>query len=118
MTGCGQGKEALCRNLEIVSRQGGVMGLHQTTRQRSFDLMLRQRFYVATRPGAGAVDACSDRAPWMRDRVHDRVHDACDCVHSVRAAVQAIDLRQCTVSCTVWVTVHGQCSWALLKKKK
>ena len=108
-TGCGQGREALCRNPEIVSRQGGVTGVRQTTRQRSFDLVLRQRFYVATGPGAGAVEACGDRAPWMRDRVHDCVHDACDCVHSVRAAVHAIDLRQCTVS----VHCLGHCSWTL-----
>ena len=28
VTGCSQGQEALCRDTEIVSRQGGVTGAH------------------------------------------------------------------------------------------
>ena len=41
---------------------------------------------------------------------------------TVLAAVHTTDLRQCTVLCTIWVTVHGHCSRTLfmgiVKKQK
>ena len=61
---------------------------------------------VAIGLGSRVVEACDDIVPWMCDRVSDRAHDACDNAHGVRTSVHAIDLQQCTVSCTVWVTIH------------
>ena len=64
--------------------------------------------------------AC-DRAPLARDRVRDRVTTSTTAC-SVRTAVHTKNLRQCTVLCTVWITVHRHCSRTLfmgtVQKKK
>ena len=95
--------------MTLVSRQGLGSGLGGLGRDRGFSLLrqshfgyvLRQRFCVATGPGDGVVETRDNRAPWTRNRVRDRVHDAHDSAHNVRVAVRATDLTRCTMLCTV-----------------
>ena len=44
--------------------------------------------------------ACGDKEPWVCNRVRNNAH----------AIVHAIDTGQCTMSCTVWITIHVHCS--------
>ena len=70
--------------------------------------------------GLGRLRCALQSASSARSRA--TVSTTCATTCSVRATVHVIDLRQCTVMCIVWVTIHGtvheHCSWALFKKKK
>ena len=66
-------------------------------RNRLLKVFCRDREFVqplvATRLGAGAAEACRDGEPWT----HDRAHNTRYCAQSMRTAMHATDLTQCTV---------------------
>ena len=91
-TGYRDGRIPVCRHMSSVVTENSL------SRQRSFGLVSRQRFYVATGPGAGEVKACGDRAPWMRDRVRNRAHVARDKPTTMHCVMHCLEsLFMCTI---------------------